>query len=349
MIEKSNSNRLLSLITAFMFALLHNHAAASETIPVRMQTSAGDITIELYPEAAPVTVANFLKYVDAHLYDNNANFYRTVRMDNQVQNNIKIEVIQGGIGSQESGLSLTPIAHETSKLSGILHKDGVISMARMEPGSASSEFFICINDQPELDYGGQRNPDGQGFAGFGKVVAGMDVVRRIQNMKTNMPEGQELEHTSGQMLIEPVVIKKIIRIPSQKIDRDTWSVISQAVMNADIKSMASTYHPDAVVISNGDVTPIGDALESWAEGMKQAAADGSSARVSFRFASRQDNERSAFEIGIFKYTRVDSSGTETQMFMHFESVLVKKEGRWLFLLERQFDEANEAAWEALRN
>ena len=107
--------------------------------------------------------------------------------------------------------------------------------------------------------------------------------------------------------------------------------------------------PDAVVISNGDVTPIGDALESWAEGMKKAAADGSSARVSFRFASRQDNERSAFEIGIFKYTSVDSSGTETQMFMHFESVLVKKEGRWLFLLERQFDETNEAAWKALQN
>jgi len=337
------------MLTAFMFALLHSYAAASETIPIRMQTSAGDITIELYPEAAPVTVANFLKYVDAHLYGNHASFYRTVRMDNQAQNNINIEVIQGGIGTQDSGLSLTPIAHESSKLSGILHKDGVISMARLEPGSASSEFFICINDQPELDYGGQRNPDGQGFAGFGKVVEGMDVVRRIQNMKTNMPEGQKLEYTSGQILIEPVVIKKIIRIPSRQIDRDTWSVISQAVKNADINSMASTYHPDAVVISNGDITPISDALESWAEGMKQAATDGSSARVSFRFGSRRDNERSAFETGVFKYTMVNASGTETQMFMHFETVLVKKKGRWLFLLERQLDQANEAAWEALQN
>jgi peptidyl-prolyl cis-trans isomerase A (cyclophilin A) len=76
--------------------------------------------------------------------------------------------------------SLPPIAHETTTQTGILHKDGVISMARLEPGTATSEFFICVGDQPELDFGGKRNPDGQGFAAFGRVIKGMEVVRRIQ-------------------------------------------------------------------------------------------------------------------------------------------------------------------------
>ena len=82
---------------------------------------------------------------------------------------------------------LPPIKHETTVLTGILHKDGVISMARNEPGTATSEFFICIGDQPSLDYGGKRNPDGQGFAAFGKV---MDVVRKIHKSAT---EGQWLK------------------------------------------------------------------------------------------------------------------------------------------------------------
>jgi peptidyl-prolyl cis-trans isomerase A (cyclophilin A) len=77
---------------------------------------------------------------------------------------------------------LPPIVHETTEQSGILHKDGTISMARNEPGTASSEFFICIGAQPSLDFGGKRNPDGQGFAAFGKVIKGMDVVRKIQKL-----------------------------------------------------------------------------------------------------------------------------------------------------------------------
>jgi peptidyl-prolyl cis-trans isomerase A (cyclophilin A) len=85
-------------------------------------------------------------------------------------------------------------------------------MARLEPGSAASEFFICINDQPELDFGGGRNPDGMGFAAFGKVIAGMDVVRAIQNMKTDNPVEGELEYTSGQILLKPVIIKQIRRL-----------------------------------------------------------------------------------------------------------------------------------------
>ena len=85
-------------------------------------------------------------------------------------------------------------------------------MARSEPGSAASEFFICINDQPELDFGGGRNPDGKGFAAFGKVIAGMDVIRAIQNMKTDSPADGELEYTSGQILLKPVMIRQISRL-----------------------------------------------------------------------------------------------------------------------------------------
>ena len=204
------------LIRPFLLGLLlstlQGLAWAKETVMVTMKTSAGDISLEIYTEAAPVTAANFLQWVDAHHYDNRAVFYRTVRMDNQAQNTVRIEVIQGGFADELSDPPFENINHETTEATGVLHLDGVISMARLEPGSASSEFFICINDQPGLDFGGQRNPDGQGFAAFGKVVDGMDVVRAIQAMKTIQPEGTELEYTSGQMLIEPVEIYSISRM-----------------------------------------------------------------------------------------------------------------------------------------
>jgi len=206
------SKLIYTLFLTMVLSVFNSSLLAGETVMVVMNTSAGDITLELYPESAPVTVANFLKYVDSQYYDNEASFYRTVRMDNQAQNKIKIEVIQGGLGMEVPDLPFEPIAHETTQTSGILHKDGVISMGRLEPGTATSEFFICINDQPELDFGGDRYPDGQGFATFGKVVKGMDVVRAIQAMKTDIPESEELEYTSGQMLIEPVVIKEISRV-----------------------------------------------------------------------------------------------------------------------------------------
>jgi peptidyl-prolyl cis-trans isomerase A (cyclophilin A) len=101
--------------------------------------------------------------------------------DNQPDNDFKIEVIQGGNVADEK--CFLPIAHETTKMTGLRHLDGTVSMARAEPGTASCSFFICVGDQPELDWGGRRNPDGQGFAAFGRMVAGMDVVRRIQAME----------------------------------------------------------------------------------------------------------------------------------------------------------------------
>jgi peptidyl-prolyl cis-trans isomerase A (cyclophilin A) len=109
-----------------------------------------------------------------------------VTLQNQPNDSIKIEVIQGGLYEDNHPQALPPIAHETTNQTGVLHTDGVISMARMEPGTATCEFFICIGDQPALDYGGKRNPDGQGFAAFGKVVKGMDVVKEIH--QTDAPD-----------------------------------------------------------------------------------------------------------------------------------------------------------------
>ena len=175
-------------------------ACSTDNPKVVLETEYGKIIIEIYEEAAPITAANFLKYVDENRFDA-AHFYRVVRMNNQPNNKIKIEVIQGGLYEDEHPQALPQIKHETTAETGILHKDGVISMARAEPGTASSEFFICIGDQPELDYGGMRNPDGKGFAAFGRVIEGMDVVKKIQSLEDE-----------GQMLKEKVRIGSIKRL-----------------------------------------------------------------------------------------------------------------------------------------
>jgi peptidyl-prolyl cis-trans isomerase A (cyclophilin A) len=116
----------------------------------------------------------------------------------------QIEVIQGGIDT-DSSKRLPPIPHETNDKSGIKHVDGTISMARGQPGSAGSEFFIVVGSQPSLDFGGKRNPDGQGFAAFGKVIEGMDVVRRIQQMPS--------ASTPPQRMVAPVKIRSVKRLP----------------------------------------------------------------------------------------------------------------------------------------
>ena len=155
-------------------------SCARETIiPISIETELGPIQLELYPDGAPTTVSNFLRYVDEKRYDD-FHFYRVVHMENQPDNDVKIEVIQGGLGFDKHPMELPAIVHETTNKTGIRHLNGTLSMARMEPGTASSEIFLCINDQPELDYSGKRNPDGQGFAAFGKVISGMDVIRKIQ-------------------------------------------------------------------------------------------------------------------------------------------------------------------------
>ena len=162
-----------------LFFIGTTNLQAQKNITCLIKTKLGDITVELYPAKAPITVANFLKYVDAHLYDSSS-FFRSVTLNNQPKDSIKIEVIQGG--DIDSVKDFAPIPLETTKQTGLLHKNGIISMARGKPATATSSFFICINNQPALDYGGMRNKDGQGFAAFGKVIKGMDVVKKIQQL-----------------------------------------------------------------------------------------------------------------------------------------------------------------------
>jgi peptidyl-prolyl cis-trans isomerase A (cyclophilin A) len=177
------------VISIFIFLLLLNSCKVKHEPIVVIKTESGNIYVKLYSEKAPVTVNNFLKYVDKNRFLNSS-FYRTVRTDNQPDNNVKIDVIQGGLFDDDDSLMLPPIKHETTKETGIKHLNGTISMARNEPGTATSEFFICIGKQPELDYGGKRNPDGKGFAAFGKVIKGMNVVKKIQYSNA---EGQWLK------------------------------------------------------------------------------------------------------------------------------------------------------------
>jgi len=153
----------------------------SQKQTVRIETSKGLIVIDLYEKKAPLTVRNFLLYVDK-VGEEGGSFYRTVTMENQADKKVKIEVIQGGfeLGNIDTS-QIKPIPLERTNFTGIKHKNGTISMARDIPDSGTTEFFICIGDQPSLDFGGARNPDGQGFAAFGKVKRGMKVVREIQN------------------------------------------------------------------------------------------------------------------------------------------------------------------------
>ena len=175
-----------------------------EMARVLIRTELGNIEIEVNAKLAPVTVANFLRYVDAGHYDG-GRFHRTVKLnpDNQPNNTVKIEVIQAGVNPDRAKSGFDPIKLERTNATGLLHKSGVISMARGAADTATSDFFICIGDQPELDFGGKRNPDGQGFAAFGKVVKGMDIVKKIQQ---STAEGQSLK--------PPIKIVKIKRIGS---------------------------------------------------------------------------------------------------------------------------------------
>ena len=179
-------------------------AADSRTSPekprVLIQTAMGDIEVELDRNHAPVTMTNFLRYVEKGLYRDGL-FHRTVTLSNQPANKVKIEVIQASANPAKTNEFLPPIKLERTRDTGLKHLDGTISMARDGPDTAQDEFFICIGDQPELDFGGQRNPDGQGFAAFGKVIRGMDVVRRVQTAPAD-----------GQGLRPPIRIQRAVRL-----------------------------------------------------------------------------------------------------------------------------------------
>ena len=173
---------------------------AADEVLLRMETSEGAILLAVDSVAAPVTATNFLRYVDAGFYEAGT-FFRTVRMDNQPRDSIRIEVIQGGGDTGRRDQFFDPIPLERTSATGLRHLDGSVSMARSGPDTATHSFFICIGDQPELDFGGARNPDGQGFAAFGRVVDGMEVVRRIQ-----------AGAAEGQTLTVPVRILRVVRL-----------------------------------------------------------------------------------------------------------------------------------------
>lgn len=200
---------LMFVLTLALVVFGVSSCGSSEPKPilVEMTTDLGQFTVAVNVAAAPESSKSFLQFVDGKHYEG-ATFYRTVTKENDNGSPI-IEVIQGGLADDAS--TPAPVAHETTEQTGILHKDGVISLARAEPGTGSgAAIFICIGDQPALDFGAVRNPDKQGFAAFGKVVKGMDVVRAIHQREADAPT--DSPYLAGQILTEPVVIQSARRL-----------------------------------------------------------------------------------------------------------------------------------------
>ena len=191
------------LLTTTLVVALSHGVIASDVVIVAIETSIGTIDVEVDATRAPITAANFLRYVDAKMYDG-GRFHRAVRMDNQVRKDVMIQVIQGGRGPEQAksvkGFGTIPL--ERTSVTMLKHVDGAISMARGNTAdSASSDFFLCVGDNPSLDFGGARAADGQGFAAFGRVVRGMEIVRKIQGGATNDRE----------QLVAPIAIVRIYR------------------------------------------------------------------------------------------------------------------------------------------
>ena len=198
-------SRFLAAFAAF--ALSFSMTATAEAQPgakpvrVRVQTTLGDIVLELDPAKAPGTTANFLKYVDAGHYDGGT-FHRTVKMDNQPESTIKIEVIQAGVSEKFAKAGFPAIPLERTSVTGLKHVVGTVSMARgAAADTARSDFFICLDDQPSLDFGGKRFDDAQGGGAFGRVVGGLDVVRKIQQQPTN----KAAESPMGKQSLMPAI------------------------------------------------------------------------------------------------------------------------------------------------
>ena len=190
--------RYLTVVIIFLFIACSS--SNSKYPHVEIRTKFGDIEVELYPDKAPKSVAAFLSYVEAGYYKD-ASFYRVLNTGNQPSNAPKAELIHGGIWRKRNKPTVPRIPHEPTNQTNILHTDGAISFARQEPGSAGTEFFICIGDQPGFDYGGDNNPDRQGYAAFGKVIKGMNVVMKIYSQ----PEEE-------QYFNPPLFIYNIVRL-----------------------------------------------------------------------------------------------------------------------------------------
>ncbi len=194
------STLALALSSVLLPSALLSAQTAPGQVPIVIETELGDIHAELDSARAPVTVTNFLRYVDAHMYDG-ASFFRAVRMNNQPHDSIKIQVVQVALSRKYAREEFPPIPLERTNQTGLHHVDGALSMARWGPNTATSSFSIVIGRQPSMDYGGMRNPDGQGFAVFGRVTSGMKIVHEIQAGATR-----------NQQLLHPILIKRIRRV-----------------------------------------------------------------------------------------------------------------------------------------
>ena len=181
-------------------------------VPVVIETPLEEIHADIFVGQAPTTAANFLAHVDAGDYSDGV-WHRTVTLENQPDNDVRIEVIQGGIDPARRDPEIARIPLERTTVTGLRHTDGTLSMSRFAPDTAHSDIFICIGDQPELDFGGRRNPDGQGFAAFGRVTSGMEVVRAIQQSPAGEGEPRPLSQSPHhrQDLTPPVPILRIRR------------------------------------------------------------------------------------------------------------------------------------------
>ena len=208
-----STNRLV-LGAGTLLVLIGGLACQPEerTAGVVLETDLGEIEVRVYPDRAPISANNFLAWVEGGHYEGAA-FYRVTRPDNTT-GPLAIQVVQGGLLGEElraggptdsSAGPIAPIAHETTDTTGIPNERGTIAYARLEPGTADSEFFVNIADNPALDTGNtMRQPDGQGYATFGHVVRGMEILEEIQSRPTLTEAGSEV--TRGQMLEQPVPI-----------------------------------------------------------------------------------------------------------------------------------------------
>ena len=178
-------------------------APAPATVRVVLTTSEGPITLELEKDRAPKTTANFLRYIDTKRFDGTS-FYRAMKLQPE------LGLIQGGLRNDPKKL-FPPVQHEPTTQTGLSNKDGVISMARDKPGSATADFFIAIGDLSSLDAKPDQPGDNVGFAAFGHVVEGMDVVRRIGTAPTSPTEGEGA--MKGQMLAPTIRIITARRLP----------------------------------------------------------------------------------------------------------------------------------------
>ncbi|MDE3264616.1 MAG: peptidylprolyl isomerase [Acidobacteriota bacterium] len=205
-----------ALCAGALLVLFGGLACQSEenTVGVVLETDLGEVEVRVYPDRAPISANNFLAWVEGGHYEDAA-FYRVTRPYNTtgpsphqvVQGGLLGEAMRRGESSPPGGGPIPPIAHETTDTTGILNERGTIAYARLEPGTADSEFFFNVADNPALDTGNTtRQPDGQGYATFGRVVRGIEILEEIQGLSTLTEAGSEV--TRGQMLEQPVVIRQ---------------------------------------------------------------------------------------------------------------------------------------------